>query len=149
VERKALKEKLDRLTHRLQQNAKVQEGDRPAEEPTTLLAEVETVLAELEQLTVRINRTNMATTLPDDPNMTLMEAIAQRDRLAWQRKILGSVVEAAAITRDRWAVTRSEIRFRPTVDVAALQKQIDALAKAYRELDTRIQAANWATEMAG
>jgi hypothetical protein len=58
-------------------------------------------------------------------------------------------VDAATVTRERgFAITRSEIKFRPTVEVAELQKDIDALAKEYRELDTRIQTRNFETELA-
>ncbi len=47
----------------------------------------------------------------------------------------------------RFAVTRTEIRYRATVDVAEMQKQVDGLAREIRALDTRLQAANWAVEV--
>ena len=43
--------------------------------------------------------------------------------------------------------TRSEVVVRSTVEVAALQKQVDALSKELRELDLRIQQINWTTEL--
>ena len=79
TERKALQEKLARLRARLTANARVQEGDEPAERPTALLAEVAEAATALENLTVRINRTNVAATLADEPRLTLMEAVARRD----------------------------------------------------------------------
>ena len=42
--------RLEQLKQRLLRNAKVQEGDRPAEEPGELLAELERVAADLEGL---------------------------------------------------------------------------------------------------
>jgi hypothetical protein len=51
----------------------------------------------------------------------------------------------AAITHDRYS--RSEVKFRSTVDVATIQRRADELARDARELDVRIQAANWATEL--
>jgi hypothetical protein len=40
------------------------------------------------------------------------------------------------------------MRFVPTIDGAELRKQIDGLAKNWRELDAQIQAVNWTTELA-
>ena len=42
---------------------------------------------------------------------------------------------------------RTEIKIMSTVDVRKTQKAVDALAKELRELDNKIQAANWATEL--
>ncbi len=148
IERKALKEKLGRLRQRLVENAKVQEGDQPQEDPRALLREVEETLGALQRLIVQINRTNIATALVEGEGVTLMDALAQRDILALQRETLQLAVNAATISRERgFAVTRSEIKFRATLDVATLQKDIDANAKASRELDTRIQARNFAVEL--
>ena len=52
---------------------------------------------------------------------------------------------AAAVKQDRF--TKSEVKFASTVDIARLQKQADALAKEHRELDTKIQEANWLTDL--
>ena len=54
------KKRLEQLKARVIRNAKVQEGDQPAEEPQGLLAEVERVARELAELVKRINRTNSA-----------------------------------------------------------------------------------------
>jgi hypothetical protein len=148
IERKAAKDKIARLRERITQNAKVQEGDTPHEDPRELLRELDAAQQELRALTVRINATNIQTALADDARATLMEAIADRDALALKRAALQQVVGAAAVTREHgFAITRSEIKFRATVDVAAMQKEIDALAKEYRELDARIQARNFETEL--
>jgi len=147
VERKALKLRLDNLRERLALNARVQEGDTPSEAPDVLLAEVERVAGDMEQLIVAINRANIATVLSGEDGFTLMEAIARRDILALRQTVLENTITAARTTRERWAVTRNEVRSQPTVDVAKLQNDVDALAKARRELDTRLQAANWATRL--
>ena len=44
-------------------------------------------------------------------------------------------------------VSRSEIKYRSTVDVAEIQKRADELAVTHRELDARIQEANWRLEL--
>ena len=42
---------------------------------------------------------------------------------------------------------QAEVRYQRVVDVAALRRQADELAREARELDTRLQAANWSVEM--
>ncbi len=147
VERKALKERIDNLKGRLAANARVQEGDAPTEAPTDLMAQVSAAIADLEQLIVAINRTNLATRLPGEEGWSLMEAIARRDMLTLHQTILQGTIGATRITRDQWAMTHSEVRSVLAVDVAGLQRQIDALAKERRQLDLRLQAANWSTRL--
>jgi hypothetical protein len=55
------------------------------------------------------------------------------------------LAEEATLT---WLVgTRSEVRWRPMISVAAIQQTADALAKELRDLDSRVQEANWHTEL--
>jgi hypothetical protein len=147
VERKGLKERLDNLKGRLAVNARVQEGDAPTEAPAALMEQVDAAIADLERLIVAINRTNLAARLPGDEGWSLMEAIARRDMLALRQTIIQGTIGAARITRDQWAMTHSEVRSVVVVDVAALQKQLDALANQRRQLDMRLQAANWSTRL--
>ena len=150
TERKAMQERLARLRARLVANARVQEGDAPAERPEALLTEIGEVAAALERLIVRINLTNVAVALAaaDGPRLTLMEAVARRDLLKLRFAALAELVAAAQPNPRQFAVTRSEIRLVPTVDVAEMQRRLDALARDIRELDTQLQAANWAVELA-
>jgi len=148
IERKALKEKIVRLRERLVENAKVQEGDAPQEDPRALLDEVNVALDGLQTLTTRINTTNIRTPLAEGAARNIMDAIAERDILILKRTILAQLVQGAVVTRQGpYGITRNEVKFRPTVDVAALNQEIDALAKQYRELDTQIQARNFVTDM--
>jgi hypothetical protein len=55
------------------------------------------------------------------------------------------LADAASRGVDRYS--KSEIKFLPSIDVRALRKEADELAGAARDLDTRIQSANWTTEM--
>jgi hypothetical protein len=148
TERKAMQERLARLRMRLVANARVQEGDAPAERPDALLAEIGEVAEALERLIVRINLTNVAAAVTEAPRLTLMEAVARRDLLKVRFAALAELVAAAQPNARQFAVTRSEIRLVPTVDVAEMQKRLDALARDIRELDTQLQAANWAVELA-
>ena len=138
-----VQKRLEQMRERLRMSALVQEGDQPPEDPQALLAELERMLADLTGLIARINRTNLATQLPDGTSVT--DALARRDTLALHQSILRAVADAASARIDRY--TRSEIRRMATVDVAALRQQLDEVAKQRRELDTAIQAANWTTEL--
>ncbi len=135
--------RVEQLKQRLLRNAKVQEGDAPAENPQPLLEELDHVSEELEQLIQRINHTNSVTEL--EPGLTLTDALATRDVLRLKHGIYRDLAQAATVTQDRYS--RSEVKFKSTVQVAEIQKQADQLAKEYRELDARIQQANWQTEL--
>jgi hypothetical protein len=138
-----LQTKFEQLKQRLMLNAKVQEGDKPAEDPAKLLREIEDVSAELLRLIQRINATNSTTQLVK--GMTIADAIACRDVLRMKQSMFRELAAAAAVKQDRF--TKSEVKFASTVDIARLQKQADALAKEHRELDTKIQEANWLTDL--
>ena len=135
--------RIEQLKERLNRNARIQEGDKPAEAPNDLLKELESTTEELTQLIQRINRTNTVTELED--GLTLSDALAVRDVLILKYGIYNSLVEHASVTKGRYS--RSEIKFKSTVNVSDIQKTIDELAKAHRELDTKIQEANWQTEL--
>lgn len=135
--------RIEQLKQRLLQNALVQEGDKPAENPDTLLKEVERLSDELTRLVQRINYTNVVTEL--EKGQSLSDALAIRDMLKVKHGIYRDLAHTAANFRSRH--TASEIKFVSTVNVANLQQQADQFAKDYRELDTRIQAANWTIDL--
>lgn len=135
--------RVEQLKQRLLQNAKVQEGDAPAEAPAELLAEFERMAGGLTLLIQRINRTNASTAF--EPGPTLADALALRDVTKIKLAVYRDLAQAASISHTR--MTRSEVRFQSTVSVAEMQRQADQLAKAYRELDAQIQAANWLTDI--
>ncbi len=157
VERKSLQERFARLQTRLSGSAKVQEGETPDEPPAALLDEADRTLADIKRLTIQINRTNSQTVMPNIPSangvggngQTIMEAIAERDRLLSQKHLLDGLNTAARVepSRQAFGLGRNEVKWHATIDVGALQKQIDAAAQAYRILDTRIQEVNWTTEL--
>lgn len=135
--------RIAQLQSRLLSNAKVQEGDAPAEAPQDLIAEIERATAELLRLIQRINKTNAATLF--DKNRTVSDVLAERDCVALQRNAYANLAQEALITQGRY--TRSEVKFVATVRVAEIQKRADELAKNHRELDARIQELNWQTEL--
>ena len=143
LERKDLKTKVDNLRARAVQSALVQEGDVPAEAPTELLREMNEAIEQLGVLIRRINATNNVTQLPN--GTTISDAIVQRDMLELRRLALDVVLNRAAVRQERFA--RNEIKFVPTIDVASMRRESDAVAQARRELDTQIQAVNWSADL--
>lgn len=134
--------RLEQLKQRLLRNAKVQEGDEPSEDPVALLAEFEQVSEHVLSLIQRINRTNAASSLGTS---TMTDALARRDVLRLSQDVYRELAQAASVSQTR--TTRSEVKFRSTVSVAAIQKKADELAKAHRELDAQIQEANWRIDL--
>jgi len=135
--------RLKQLQTRMVKNARVQEGDTPAEDPNVLLAEFNTISATLVSLIQRINRTNSNTAV--EGYGTIADAIAERDGLRWRAASYRELADGATITQS--AFGRNEIKFRSTVSVANLQKQADDLSQRHRELDATIQALNWSTDL--
>jgi hypothetical protein len=127
-----IQKRIEQLKQRILRNAKVQEGDKPAEQPEELIEEFEQLSEELTQLVQRINRTNAATKI--EPKVTLTDALAIRDALKLSHGMYTSLAQEATVTQSRF--TKSDI-----------QKRADDLAKEHRELDTQIQEANWRTEL--
>ena len=135
--------RLQKLKERLIRSSKVQEGEEPPEQPQALLEELNNLINQLSDLVQKINYTNSSTMLED--NLSISDALAQRDGLQLKRSIYDTVVQTAATRQDRYG--RSEIKYISTVNIAELQTQIDCMARDYRQLDTKIQQANWNTEL--
>jgi hypothetical protein len=102
------------------------------------------VATRLEGLIVAINRTNNSLAALSD-GRTLTAAIARRDVLRMRQGVLDALLRS--VGSPQYRARGAEIKFVPTVAVPELQRQRDALAKEYRELDTTIQAANWAVDL--
>lgn len=141
-ERKELQNRLDRLHERLTANVRVQEGDAPSESPDALFALLDETSTALQTLIVRIARTNVETVLE---GRTLADWVAERDVAQRRFNILRDVLDTAARRTERRSAT--DIRIVSTIDVAARQKALDALAVRIRTIDATVQAANWTTEL--
>lgn len=137
-----LQKSAERLQSRVINNVKVQEGDKPMEQPAVLFSELDNILSQLEELVVKINMTNTQTVV-DGKSMTRL--LSEKDILKEKLSIYRSAYSHAVIKNERYS--RSEVKFVSTVDGEALQKKIDSMSKQYRELDMRIQQANWTTEL--
>lgn len=135
--------KIYELKERIRNNVKVQEGEEVSEDPEVLIRELKSTLNNLEELVIRINRTN-AEVMVDDKH-TLADWIAKRDTLKKTKNIYNEIIQEASFKQHR--MMRTEVKFMNTVNVVALQKEMDALAKAYRELDVKLQEKNWTTDL--
>jgi hypothetical protein len=141
-----LQKRANQIQALLYENASVQEGDRPAVEPETLLEEYARIAAEHEALVRRINRTNlMAEVVATAEPMTLADAVVRRDRLAREAKLLRDVASRATPKGSRYL--RTEVKHVPTIAVADLLARADRLSRQHRELDVRIQQTNWEVEV--
>ncbi len=143
VNRADMQKRIEQIKQRLVKSAKVQEGENPPENPADLIQELERTVRELTDLVKRINKTNSNAAFRED--MTLTDALAERDALALTRNALNALIEAASVQIAHYS--RSEIKYLSTINVAEMQKRVDGLAKDYRELDTKIQELNWQTEL--
>jgi hypothetical protein len=143
AERSDCQNRLEDLRKRMVRTARVQEGEQPAEDSTELLKETERLFARLLELMSAINRTNAKTSF--DKQRSISDAIAMRDVTAKKRDFLAGIADAASTRQDRYS--KSEVKFVATFSVAQIQKQVDQLAKEFRELDTRLQELNWQTEL--
>jgi len=141
--RSDLQTRVVELRNRLTQSSRVQEGDKPHEDPTALLKEFHAVADELELLVGQINRANLTVRLTD--GRTLTDALARRYSLTLRHQTVRARAEAATEKHDRYS--RSEIKILSTVAVAEIRQQADDLARERRELDVAIQEANWANDL--
>lgn len=141
-ERASLQVRLSEIQIRLNANAKVQEGDIPAENPVELIAEKDRVLDELENLVTRINLTNSKT---EYNGVTITELISKRDRIKKDVRIMRNFLNIASEKVNRYSKT--EIIIKSTVDINEYQKKLDILSKELRQIDEKIQELNWTTEL--
>lgn len=155
----ALKE-IEDLRERIATAAvRYEDQDTPVESPAGLVSKLADRLDTLESLSVRINRTNNATRLAfDTRELSLMEAIAFRERLTLEAKAHRAAVDAvetalgSASGGRRRALfgsrrTKDDIREIATIDLAAERSVADGLSETVRRLDLALQQRNWTTEL--
>ena len=142
------KRQIERLRSRIVASARFQEGEEPAEDPSALLAEAGQVIDDYEVLIRRINRTNADARLDD--GLTITDALARRDALRVRHAVVSSAADAAAGANQPGMVRqlRSELKMLAALPVADLRTQADRVARDIRDLDVRIQRANWEVDLA-
>lgn len=141
-ERTDIQNIISELSVRLNNNAKVQDGDKPAEDPIVLMGELDRLLKRLEELMARINLTNSRTV---SDGRTITEILAHRDCLKKKIELTRSFLNTASNKVNR--MTRTEIKIVSTVSVSEIQADLDELSKQLRITDEKIQELNWTTEL--
>lgn len=141
-ERSDLSLHIEQLRSRLSDNAIVQEGEHPAEDPNALLAELNDCITKQEHLIAQINLTNSRTKVGD---LTLTDLLAKRDSLSLRIESYHQLISNASRLAQR--ATRTEIKIMSAVNVPELQKEADALSKELRKVDNTIQETNWLTTL--
>jgi hypothetical protein len=138
-----------------------EDQDAPTEDAASLVRQLDERLDAVESLAVRINRTNNAARLTfDTRDLSIMEAIALRERLTLEAKARRGAVEAVdAATgsggsgrRGRAALfggrrTKDDIRELAAIDVSAEREVANRLSESVRRLDIALQQKNWTTEL--
>lgn len=147
AERADATRRVEQLRARIVDNARYQEGETPAEDAPQLLTEVGEVLDRLELLIRRINRTNATVRMGEDG--TLTDALARRDVLRLRHSVITKAADSAAGSGNRGygRQLRSELVMLSALSVAELRTQSDVLAREIREIDVRIQRANWEVDL--
>lgn len=141
-ERADLNRKISELRSRLMNNAVVQEGEQPLEDPNVLLRELNQSIERLTYLMTRINMTNCNTIME---GRSLTDWIAEKDGLSIKISNYRMLIQEASDIARR--ASRTEIKLFSAVDVPALQKQADEFSKRLRLLDNQLQENNWKTEL--
>ncbi len=140
--RAEMRTKMNNIQSRLNNNAKVQDGETPAENPYTLIKELDNVSDEMENLIKNINYTNCMTL---ENGVSLTDMIAEKDILKEKITVMKNFLSNAGAVVNRYSNT--EIKIHSTVDVSELQKKVDAMSKHLRELDMNIQRINWTVDL--
>lgn len=142
-ERADLNRSIADLRSRLERIMLVQEGEKPVEDPKTLMKELDASILRLETLAAAINHTNDTTRAGE---MTLTRLIAKKDALLLRLAAYKSMVREAGDNTSRARGT--EIKVLPSVKVTELQKEVDRMAKEIRMLDNLLQETNWTRDLA-
>ena len=140
--KKNLDIKITNIKQRLENNARVQEGLEPAENPTDLFKELEETIISLEKYTSRINITNSQTKVD---GKTLTELLSRREALKEKIAAYDKFIVSGSVLTDRYSNT--EILVRPTLPINEIQKRRDLIAKELREIDYKIQETNFTTDL--
>lgn len=144
MERAELRNRISQLSDRLDDNARVDEGEEPFEDPKRLLEDLNTAVSRYEDLVFLINTANAGTVASNGE--TIARLIARRDALIAKTRTINSLIDAA-MTNDRSYRTPDSPKRVATVDVRSLRREADMYARQARETDVLIQATNWTTEV--
>ncbi|ONI48334.1 hypothetical protein AN643_01955 [Candidatus Epulonipiscioides saccharophilum] len=142
INRASLQSKAHELRSRLENNALVQDGEEPVEDPYELLTEYEEVMDAFENLIAKINLTNSIIKVD---GISITEIIAKRDVLKQKLSTYNTFINAASRLVSRHST--SEIKIKSTVNVKEMQKKADQISAQLRKVDMKLQELNWTSEL--
>jgi hypothetical protein len=148
AERSDLERRLQAVKTRMTNSARHLQDEEATEDANVLLEQAFELAQRITELIVTVNHLNITTRLDDGRDLTT--AIAERDLIARQQKLLSELADAATTSQDRYGYSRTratELKEVAAVPVVDLRRQADVLGREFRTLDTLIQQANWNTEM--
>ncbi|NJC27175.1 DIP1984 family protein [Neolewinella antarctica] len=134
-----LQKKIEHLQHRIRPVLIVAAGKQPQEDPVKLIAQLRDAIEELHQLVVKINKTNNTVTISGD--VSLMEALAKRDALKMLSERLRNIRQSAQVNN---FTDKDQVA---TIDIKKIQIEIDQTGRSFREVDSKIQEANWLNDL--
>lgn len=140
--KKNLDIKIANIRQRLENNARVQDGLEPAENPADLFKELEETINSLENYTSRINLTNSIIKVN---GKTLTELLSRREALKVKVSVYDRFIVSGSELTDRYSNT--EILVRPTLPINEIQKRRDLIAKELRQIDYKIQETNFTHDL--
>ncbi|MCD6317650.1 DIP1984 family protein [Candidatus Aerophobetes bacterium] len=144
IERKRLKDLIQALTERAQNDILVEDGDSPAEDVNTTLDRIEKTVESLISISCKINQANFENEI-DGKNLHWW--IQKRDALKLEHSLLQRILSAASPRDSFLGRSKNEIKLVPTYSISELRKKIDHIAKKIRKIDAKIQAMNWQVEI--
>jgi hypothetical protein len=141
--------KIRGLRERTKNTARYVEGETPVESAAELIVETRELIRAQAELITRINHTNARTYLTGVDGLTITAALAERDRISQEAGFLKDIADEASPSRDPYSRRKrvTELPERTDLEVKNLRRQADSLASTHRELDSRIQQVNWATDL--
>lgn len=150
--RSDLVSKISELRGIIKENAIVQEGDEPQENPVPKLKEIQQVSRELAKLITSINLINTTIRVefppparPGETSMTMTEALAERDMAKRNIRTVRDAIDAATLGK-RFKYSSLEIKSVSLLDLPPLRKKLEKMSVKLREIDIAIQEANWREE---
>lgn len=141
--RSDLNKRIAQIRARLPQNVQTQKGVSTPEDPNALLQEYSSLCDQMRAMVLAINLTNSANKIESGESIT--SALARRDYL--KDMILGLRVAADSASERNQYYSASEIKVVRKVDVENLRKRIDQFSAQLRQLDVKIQEANWTVDL--
>ena len=137
-----LNKRIYQVQERISASVVVQEGDDAPDDPNILITELNDLFQQLHEIIAKINAANSA---PLGAG-TLGHVLLERNILSKRIRAFQDVVAKARDTSGN-RYSHSEIKNVRTVNVTELQAKVDTMSARHRQLDTELQAANWAIDL--